>query len=156
MKPHLQTTGEEGEVDYGESAPTRVPGTDRYREPRSSLDDMWYSRRCLRRVVWKSIQETWARPHEDVWRYFEGSCRYVVLDNARKASASPDLCEPELNPVYVAMLSRYAVVSDPARVGDPNREGSVAHAAPVWHPGCKLRPRRTSWTDADPTAALAT
>jgi hypothetical protein len=26
--------GEEAQVDYGEGAPTRVPGTDRYRKPR--------------------------------------------------------------------------------------------------------------------------
>jgi transposase len=51
---------EEAQVDYGEGAPTRVPGSDRYRKPRLFVMTLRYSRRCFRRVVWKSSQETWA------------------------------------------------------------------------------------------------
>lgn len=46
--------GEEMQVDYGEGAPTRVPGTDRYRKPRLFVATLRYSRRSFRRVVWKS------------------------------------------------------------------------------------------------------
>ena len=45
-----------------------------------------YSRRSFRRVVWKSSQETWARLHEQAWRYFGGACQYVVLDNLKAVS----------------------------------------------------------------------
>jgi hypothetical protein len=41
------------------------------------------------------------------------------------AGPAPDLYEPELNPVYAAMLAHYGVVADPCRVGDPNRKGTV-------------------------------
>jgi transposase len=68
--------------------------------------------------VWKSSQEIWARLHEQAWRYFGGSCRYVVLDNLKEGVLKPDLYEPELNPVYAATLARYGVVGDPARVRD--------------------------------------
>ena len=120
--------GEEVKVDYGEGAPTRVPGTDRFRKPRLFVMTLRYSRRCFRRVVWKSSQETWARLHEEAWRYFGGSCRYVVLDNLKEGVIKPDLYEPELNPVYATTLAHYGVVADPARVGDPNRKGSVENA----------------------------
>ena len=43
--------GEEMQVDYGEGAPTRVPGTDRYRKPRLFVATLRYSRRSFRRVV---------------------------------------------------------------------------------------------------------
>ena len=89
--------GEEMQVDYGEGAPTRKPGTDRYRKPRLFVATLRYSRRCFRRVVWNSSQETWARLHEQAWRYFAGSCRYVVLDNLKEGVLKPDLYEPELN-----------------------------------------------------------
>ena len=82
----------------------------------------------FRRVVWSSSQETWARLHEQAWRYFGGSCRYVVLDNLKEGVLKPDLYEPELNPVYAATLAHYGVVADPARVRDPNRKGSVENA----------------------------
>jgi transposase len=120
--------GEEAQVDYGEGALTRVPGTDRFRKPRLFVMTLRYSRRSFRRVVWKSSQETWARLHEDAWRYFGGTCRYVVLDNLKEGVIKPDLYEPELNAVYAATLKHYAVVADPARVRDPNRKGTVEHA----------------------------
>jgi transposase len=120
--------GEEMQVDYGEGALTRVPGTERYRRPRLFVATLRHSRRCFRRVVWKSSQEIWAQLHEQAWRYFGGSCRYVVLDNLKEGVLKPDLYEPELNPVYAATLAHYGVVADPARVRDPNRKGSVENA----------------------------
>ncbi|MGI9133911.1 MAG: IS21 family transposase [Rhodoferax sp.] len=120
--------GEEMQVDYGEGALTRVPGTDRYRKPRLFVATLRYSRRSFRRVVWNSSQETWARLHEQAWRYFGGSCRYVVLDNLKEGVLKPDLYEPELNPVFAAMLKHYEVVADPARVRDPDRKGTVENA----------------------------
>ena len=120
--------GEEAQVDYGEGAPTRVVGSERYRKPRLFVMTLRYSRRSFRRVVWKSSQETWARLHEEAWRYFGGACRYVVLDNLKEGVLKPDLYEPELNAVYAATLAHYGVVGDPARVRDPNRKGSVENA----------------------------
>ena len=120
--------GEEMQVDYGEGAPTRVPGTDRYRKPRLFVATLRYSRRSFRRVVWKSGQQIWAELHEQAFRYFGGSTRYVVLDNLKEGVLKPDLYEPELNPVYAAALAHYGVVADPARVRDPNRKGTVENA----------------------------
>ena len=120
--------GEEMQVDYGEGAPTRVPGSDRYRKPRLFVATLRYSRRSFRRVVWKSGQQVWAELHEQAWRYFGGSCRYTVLDNLKEGVLKPDLYEPQLNTVYAATLAHYEVVADPARVRDPNRKGSVENA----------------------------
>ena len=120
--------GEEMQVDYGEGAPTLVPGTDRYRKPRLFVATLRYSRASFRRVVWKSSQQVWAELHEQAWRYFGGSCRYVVLDNLKEGVLKPDLYEPRLNAVYAATLAHYGVVADPARVRDPNRKGTVENA----------------------------
>ena len=120
--------GEEMQVDYGEGAPTRVPGTERWRRPRLFVATLRYSRRSFRRVVWRSSQQVWAELHEQAWRYFGGSCRYVVLDNLKEGVLKPDLYEPQINPLYAATLAHYEVVADPARVRDPNRKGSVENA----------------------------
>ena len=120
--------GEEAQVDYGEGALTRVPGTDRFRKPRLFVMTLRYSRRSFRRVVWKSSQQAWARLHEEAWRYFGGATRYVVLDNLKEGVIKPDLYEPELNAVYAATLAHYGVVGDPARVRDPDRKGTVENA----------------------------
>lgn len=52
----------------------------------------------------------------------------MVLDNLKEGVIKPDLYEPELNPVYAAVLAHYGVVADPARVRDPNRKGTVENA----------------------------
>lgn len=120
--------GEEMQVDYGEGAPTRVPGSDRYKKPRLFVATLRYSRASFRRVVWKSSQQIWAELHEQALRYFGGCPQYVVLDNLKEGVLKPDLYEPDLNPVYAATLAHYCVVADPARVRDPNRKGTVEHA----------------------------
>jgi transposase len=120
--------GEEMQVDYGEGALTRVPGTERWRKPRLFVATLRYSRASFRCVVWKSSQQVWAQLHEQAFRYFGGCPQYVVLDNLKEGVLKPDLYEPELNPVYAATLKHYGVVADPARVRDPNRKGTVEHA----------------------------
>jgi len=120
--------GEEAQVDYGEGAPTLHPTSGCYRKPRLFVMTLRYSRRSFRRVVWKSSSETWARLHEEAFRYFGGCAQYVVLDNLKEGVIKPDIYEPELNRVYAAMLAHYGVVADPARVRDPNRKGAVENA----------------------------
>jgi 5S rRNA maturation endonuclease (ribonuclease M5) len=52
----------------------------------------------------------------------------VVLDNLKEGVITPGIYEPELNPLYMAVLSHYGVMADPARVRDPNRKGTVENA----------------------------
>jgi transposase len=120
--------GEEAQVDYGQGALTRHPQTGRYRRPRLFVMTLKYSRRSFRKVVWKSGQGVWAKLHEEAFRYFAGCPQYVVLDNLKEGVIKPDIYEPELNAVYVALLSHYGVVADPCRVADPNRKGTVENA----------------------------
>ncbi len=120
--------GEEAQVDYGQGAPTRCPKTGKMRRPRLFVMTLRYSRRAFRKVVWNSSSETWARLHEEAFRYFGGCPQYVVLDNLKEGVIKPDIYEPILNHVYGSMLKHYEVVGDPARVKDPDRKGSVENA----------------------------
>lgn len=119
--------GEESQVDYGQGAPTLYkPG--QYKRPYLFVMTLKYSGKSFRKTVWKTDQAIWARLHEEAWRTFGGSSRYVVLDNLKEGVIRPDIYAPELNPVYGAMLAHYAVVADPCRVVDPNRKGTVENA----------------------------
>lgn len=120
--------GEEAQVDYGEGAATRHPRTGKYRKPRLFVMTLRYSRRSFRQVVWKSSSQTWARLHEQAFRYFCGSTAYVVLDNLKEGVITPDIYEPAINRVYAAMLAHYHCVADPTRVRDPDRKGTVENA----------------------------
>jgi hypothetical protein len=100
----------------------------KYRRPYLFVMTLKYSGKSFRKVVWKADQDTWARLHEEAFMAFGGAVAYVVLDNLKQGVLRPDLYAPELNPVYAAMLAHYGVVADPARVGDPDRKGTVENA----------------------------
>jgi len=119
--------GEEAQVDYGQGALTLFCGG-KYRRPYLFVMTLKFSGKSFRKVVWKTSQEIWARLHEEAFRAFGGCPQYAVLDNLKEGVIRPDIYAPELNPVYAAMLSHYAVVADPCRVGDPNRKGTVENA----------------------------
>ena len=119
--------GEEAQVDYGQGAPT-LHGNGKYLRPRLFVMTLKYSGRAFRKTVWKSSKETWCKLHEEAFRYFGGCPQYVTLDNLREGVIKPDIYEPDLNPLYAAMLELYGVVADPARVSDSNRKGTVENA----------------------------
>lgn len=120
--------GEESQVDYGQGALTRHPKTGKRKKPRLFVMTLKYSRRSFRKTVWTSSKEIWAKLHEEAFRYFGGCPQYVVLDNLKEGVLKSDIYEPQLNPVFAAMLTHYGVVADPARVGDPDRKGTVENA----------------------------
>jgi len=119
--------GEEAQVDYGQGAPT-LHSSGKYRRPRLFIMTLKYSGRAFRKVVWNSSKETWCRLHEEGFRYFSGCPQYVALDNLKEGVIKPDIYEPDLNPLYAAMLKHYSVVADPARVCDSDRKGTVENA----------------------------
>ena len=119
--------GEEAQVDFGLGALTLM-ASGKYRRPYLFVMTLKYSGKSFRKVVWKADQDTWARLHEEAFMAFGGSVAYVVLDNLKQGVIRPDLYAPELNPVYAAVLAHYGVVADPARVGDPDRKGTVENA----------------------------
>lgn len=138
--------GEEAQVDYGQGALTLwKPG--QYKRPYLFVMTLKYSGKSFRKVVWKTNQETWARLHEEAFHALGGCPAYVVLDNLKEGVLRPDWYEPELNPVYGAMLAHYEVVADPCRVRDPNRKGTVESA--IQHTqGTALKGKRFETIDA--------
>ena len=119
--------GEEAQVDYGQGAPT-VHSNGKYLRPRLFIMTLKYSGRAFRKTVWKSSKETWCKLHEEAFRYFGGHPQYVTLDNLKEGVIKPDIYEPDLNPLYAAMLEHYSVVADPARISDSDRKGTVENA----------------------------
>ena len=119
--------GEECQVDFGQGAPT-LWRNGKYRRPWLYVMTLKYSGKAFRKVVWKADQRTWARLHEEAFRSFGGSVEYVVLDNLKQGVLKPDLYEPELNPVFAALLGHYDCTADVCRIEDPDRKGAVENA----------------------------
>jgi transposase len=120
--------GEEGQVDYGDGAMVRHPGTGKYRRTRLFVFTLGYSRKSARLLTVESSVRCWAELHEAAFRRLGGAVRVVVLDNLREGVLTPDLYDPALNPLYRDVLAHYGAVALPCRVGDPDRKGKVESA----------------------------
>jgi len=119
--------GEECQVDFGQGALT-LWRNGKYRRPWLFVMTLKYSGKAFRKVVWKADQQTWARLHEEAFRSFGGGVEYVVLDNLKQGVLKPDLYEPELNPIFAALLTHYDCTADVCRIEDPDRKGAVESA----------------------------
>ncbi|MEP6832496.1 MAG: IS21 family transposase, partial [Gemmatimonas sp.] len=141
--------GEEAQLDLGQGAPT-CNALGNYNRPWLFVMTLKYSGKSFRKVVWKATQDVWAQLHEEAFRAFGGCPQYVVLDNLKAGVIRPDLYEPELNPVYAALLAHYGVVADACRIQDPNRKGTVESA--IQHTqGTALKGRTFDTLDAQNT-----
>jgi len=117
--------GEEAQVDYGEGPMVLNRETGKYRRTRLFVMTLGYSRKSVRLIVERSSTRTWAELHERAFRRLGGAVRVVVLDNLREGVITPDIYEPQLNPLYRDVLAHYGVVALPCRVRDPDRKGKV-------------------------------
>ena len=117
--------GREAQVDYGRGALTRHPITGKYQRPWLFCLKLSHSRKCFRKVMWKSSSLAWAQAHEEAFRFFGGVPATVLLDNLKEGVIKPDFYEPELNPLYAKMLDHYGCVALPCRVRTPRHKGKV-------------------------------
>ena len=117
--------GSEVQVDYGKGAPTIHPETGKLRRPRLFSMKLSHSRKAFRKVVWKSSSRVWCELHEEGFRYLGGVAETVRLDNLKEGVIKPDIYDPELNPLYAAMLAHYGACALPCRVATPRHKGKV-------------------------------
>lgn len=117
--------GYEAQVDYGRGAPTVHPETGKLRRPYLFSCKLSHSRKTFRKVVWRSSSRIWCELHEEAFRYFGGVPRTIRLDNLKEGVIRPDIYDPELNPLYAAMLAHYGSTALPCRVATPRHKGKV-------------------------------
>jgi transposase len=117
--------GEECQVDYGTGPMVRDPVSGKYRRTRLFVMTLGCSRKSVRLLEFRSSTRVWAELHEKAFRRLGGTVRIVVLDNLREGVLSPDIYDPDLNPLYRDVLAHYGVTALPCRVRDPDRKGKV-------------------------------
>jgi len=120
--------GEEGQVDYGDGPMVRDAQTGRYRRTRLFVLTLGYSRKSVWLLTFASSSRVWCERHEEAFARLGGVPRTIVLDNLKEGVLTPDVYDPELNPLYRDMLAHHGVVGLPARVRHPDRKGKVERA----------------------------
>jgi transposase len=121
----VTAAGEEAQVDYGSGPMVRDPLSGKYRRTRLFVMTLGNSRKAVRLLVFRSSTRTWAELHEKAFRRLGGATKIVILDNLREGVLTPDIYDPELNPLYRDVLAHYGAVAITCKVADPNRKGKV-------------------------------
>jgi transposase len=117
--------GEEAQVDYGTGPMVRDAKTGKYRRTRLFVMMLGCSRKAVRLLTFVSSSRIWAELHEQAFRRLGGAVRVIVLDNLKEGVLTPDIYDPELNPLFRDVLAHYGAVALPCRPRHPNRKGKV-------------------------------
>ncbi len=120
--------GQEGQVDYGEGAPTLDPRTGKYRRPHLFVLTLGYSRHAFRKVVWRSSSEVCCQLQEEAFAFFGGSVCMLRFDSLKEGVIKADIYDPYLNALFAAMFAYYNVVALPCRPYAPDLKGKVESA----------------------------
>ena len=115
--------GEEGQVDFGQGAPTLKNG--RYLKPWLFVMTLSFSRKSYEEVVWSQDVETFIRCHKHAFEHFGGVPGILLHDNLKSGVLTAHLYEPELNPNYKALANHYGFVPIPCKVRTPEHKGKV-------------------------------
>lgn len=115
--------GEEGQVDFGQGAPTRKNG--RYLCPWLFKMVLSYSRHSYEEVVWSQDVETFIRCHEHAFQAFGGVPGLIRIDNLKSGVLKANLYEPELNPLYAAFAQHAGFTPLPCLPRKPEHKGKT-------------------------------
>jgi len=115
--------GYEGQVDFGQGAPTLKNG--KYRKPWLFKLVLSCSRHSYEEVVWKQDVETFIRCHEKAFQAIGGVPQTILLDNLKSGVLKAHLFEPELNPAYQQFAEHSGFIPLPCLPRKPQHKGKT-------------------------------
>jgi len=117
--------GSQMQVDFCQGAPTRYPGSDRFRRPHLFQAILSFSRHCYQEVVWRQDLPTFIRCFENAFRYFGGVSSVVVIDNLKSGITDACFYDPEVNRIFAALATHYGFTVVPIRPRTPRHNGKI-------------------------------
>lgn len=117
--------GEEGQVDYGDGAPTKHPTRGDYRRPNLFVMTLSCSGKHFSEVTWHQTQEEWVESHRRSFESFGGVPRIIVIDNLKAGVEKAEWYDPTINRLYEACSKHYGFEVLPCRPGKPEHKGKT-------------------------------
>lgn len=84
-----------------------------------------HSRKGYTEAVTRLTTESFIRSLENAFRFFGGTTKIVVFDNAKSVVKQADWYDPELNPKIIAFCKHYGIAVMPTRPRTPQHKGKV-------------------------------
>ncbi len=118
--------GEKLFVDYaGQTMPVTDPTSGEVRLAQIFLAVMGASCYTFAEATWSQKLPDWIGSHVRAFSFLGGVPELVIPDNLKSGVTRPCLYDPDLNPTYREMASRYGTAVMPARVRKPKDKAKV-------------------------------
>jgi len=117
--------GHQLQVDYGKCGLLIDPCAGKRRTVYGFIGTLSFCRHKYVEFVFRQTQQSFVQSHVNMFDWFRGVPKTVVIDNLKAGVIKPDLYDPKLNRAYAEMAEHYGCFIDPCRVASPKDKGKV-------------------------------
>ncbi|MEW5842244.1 MAG: IS21 family transposase [Bacteroidota bacterium] len=111
--------GQQVQIDYGKMGTIIDPLTNKRRTVYAFIGTLSYSRHKYVQFVYSQSQQSFVNSHVNMFNFFCGAPKILVIDNLKSGVIKPDLYNPVINKAYAEMAEHYQCFINPCRVAQP-------------------------------------
>ena len=111
--------GEQVQIDYAKMGTLIDPITNKLRTVYAFIGTLACSRHKYVEFVFSQNQQSFVNSHVNMFSYFNGAPRILVIDNLKTGIIKPDLYNPIINKAYAEMAEYYGCFINPCRIATP-------------------------------------
>ena len=111
--------GEQVQIDYCKAGYVKDPLTNKNRTVYAFIGTLSYSRHKYVEYVFSQNQQSFVNSHVNMFNFFCGCPKVLVIDNLKSGVIKPDLYDPTINRAYNELSEYYECFINPCRVATP-------------------------------------
>jgi len=127
-----RTPGDSVEVDYsGDSVQILNPATGEIYRVELFVGTLSYSGYFYAEFTYSQKLEDFIYSHNNMFRFFGGTAKYIIPDNCKTAVTKADKYDPLINKTYHDMCIHFGIAVDPADGYSPRHKPNVEKAVDI-------------------------
>jgi transposase len=111
--------GEQVQIDYCKVGYVLDPLTNKNRTVYAFIGTLSFSRHKYVEYVFSQNQQSFVNSHVNMFNFFGGAPKVLVIDNLKSGVIKPDLYDPTINRAYNELSEYYGCFINPCRVATP-------------------------------------
>lgn len=142
-----RTPGDSVEVDYsGDSLEIINPATGEIYKVELFVGTMSYSGYFYAEFTYSQKLEDFINSHNNMFKFFGGTAKYIIPDNCKTAVTTPDKYDPVINKTYHDMCVHFSIAVDPADGYSPRHKPNVEKSVDIIQQDFFPRVRNKTYT----------
>lgn len=113
------SAGEQVQIDYCKVGYVLDPSTNKNRTVYAFIGTLSFSRHKYVEYVFSQNQQSFVNSHVNMFNFFGGVPKVLVIDNLKSGVIKPDLYDPSINRAYTELSEYYGSFINPCRVATP-------------------------------------